>query len=180
MVVMFTVVPPPLAAALLPPAAGAVVVGVLDDELAELAHADSARATAASPAAPSIFRIRILLFTVLVVSHGDHVPGGRSVHVRFSWPASGFSWRASWPAARRPAGRARAGARRTGCTRRSGAAAATARRRPALGGLPGSRRRPGRVGHPGTGLRWTRPGPRPAARSRCLRSRARASPGRWP
>src|ERR1700730_10093051 len=64
MVVMFTVVPPPLdAAALLPPAAGAVVAGVLDDELAELAHADSARATAASPAAPSIFRIRILLIT---------------------------------------------------------------------------------------------------------------------
>jgi len=83
---MFTVVPPPLAAgALLPPAAGAVVAGVLEDELAELAHADSAKARAASPAAPSIFRIRILLFTVLVVSHGDHVPGGRSVHVQFSW-----------------------------------------------------------------------------------------------
>src|SRR5580704_11043731 len=130
MVVMFTVVPPPLAAALLPPAAGAVVAGVLEDELAELPHADSARATAASPAAPSIFRIRILLITVLVVSHGDHVPGGHSVHVQ-------FSWRASWPPARRPAGRARAGVRRTGCTRRSGAAAAAARRRPARAGLPG-------------------------------------------
>jgi hypothetical protein len=82
---MFTVVPPPAAGALLPPAAGAVVAGVLEDELAELAHADSAKARAASPAAPSIFRIRILLITVLMVSHGDHVPGGRSVHVQFSW-----------------------------------------------------------------------------------------------
>jgi hypothetical protein len=91
MVVMFTVVPPALeagaldAAALLPPAAGAVVAGVLEDELAELAHADNARATAASPAAPNIFRIRNLLFTVLMISHGDHVPASRSVHVQVSW-----------------------------------------------------------------------------------------------
>jgi hypothetical protein len=73
MVVMFTVVPLLVdAAALLPAAAGAAVAvavaGVLD-ELDELAHAVSARARAASPAAPNIFRIRILLFTVLVVSH---------------------------------------------------------------------------------------------------------------
>jgi hypothetical protein len=77
MVVMFTVLP----LALLPPAAGAVVAGVLDDELAELAQADSAKATAASPAALNIFRIRILLFTVLMVSHGDHVPVSRSVQL---------------------------------------------------------------------------------------------------
>jgi hypothetical protein len=42
------------------------VAGALEDELAELPHADRARARAASPAAPNIFRIRILLFTVLV------------------------------------------------------------------------------------------------------------------
>src|SRR5271165_142872 len=56
-------------AALLAPAAGALAA---DDALllAELAHADSASATAASPAAPSIFRIRNLLFTVLLVSLG--------------------------------------------------------------------------------------------------------------
>jgi hypothetical protein len=70
MVVMFTVLPLALDA-LLPPAAGAVVAGVLDDELAELPQADSARARAANPAALNIFRIRILLFTVLVVSHGE-------------------------------------------------------------------------------------------------------------
>jgi hypothetical protein len=72
MVVMLTV--PPLAldaGALLAPAAGALVAGALvagalEDELAELPHADRARARAASPAAPNIFRIRILLFTVLV------------------------------------------------------------------------------------------------------------------
>ena len=56
-------------AALLAPAAGALAA---DDALllAELPHADSASATAASPAAPSIFRIRNLLFTVLLVSLG--------------------------------------------------------------------------------------------------------------
>jgi hypothetical protein len=56
-------------AALLAPAAGAFAA---DDALllAELPHADSASATAASPAAPSIFRIRNLLFTVLLVSLG--------------------------------------------------------------------------------------------------------------
>src|ERR1700683_4078789 len=73
MVVMFTVVPLLVdAAALLPAAAGAAVAvaGVLD-ELDELAHAVSARGRAASPAAPNIFRIRILLFTVLVVSHRE-------------------------------------------------------------------------------------------------------------
>jgi hypothetical protein len=90
MVVIFTVLPPALeAGALLAPAAGAVVAGALEDELPELAHADKASATAASPAAPSIFRIRILLFTVLMVSHGDHVPASRSVHVRFTYSASG-------------------------------------------------------------------------------------------
>src|ERR1700722_19458540 len=75
MVVMFTVLPPLAAgaldaAALLPPAAGAGVAGALADELLELelAHAVSARARAASPAAPSIFRIRFLLCTVLMVS----------------------------------------------------------------------------------------------------------------
>jgi hypothetical protein len=47
------------------------VAGVLEDELAELPHADSAKARAASPAALNIFRIRILLFTVLVVSHRE-------------------------------------------------------------------------------------------------------------
>jgi len=68
---MFTALPPPLdAAALLPPAAGAVVAGVVEDELPELPHADRARARAASPAAPNIFRIRILLITVLMVSMG--------------------------------------------------------------------------------------------------------------
>jgi hypothetical protein len=85
MVVMFTVFP--LAAAalagLLAPAAGAVVVG--DELLLELAQADSARARAASPAALHIFRIRILLFTVLLVSHGDHVPARRLVHLVFAW-----------------------------------------------------------------------------------------------
>src|SRR5260370_19501096 len=84
MVVMFPV-HPPAAGALLAPAAGAVVAGVLEDELVELAHADRARATAASPAAPNIFRIRILLFAVLMVSHRDHVPARRSVHVQFNW-----------------------------------------------------------------------------------------------
>jgi hypothetical protein len=49
-------------AGLLAPAAGALVAGALVAGvelllLAELAHADSARARAASPAAPSIFRI---------------------------------------------------------------------------------------------------------------------------
>jgi len=82
MVVMFTVLPPLAAgaldaAALLPPAAGAVVAGALEDELLELAHAVRARARAASPAAPHIFRIRFLLFTVLMVSMGNHVPCGR-------------------------------------------------------------------------------------------------------
>jgi hypothetical protein len=91
MVVMFTVLPLPLDAALLPPAAGAVVAGVLDDELAELPHADSARATAASPAALNIFRIRILLFTVLVSPIGNHVPGSRSVQLVSSGGSS------SWP-----------------------------------------------------------------------------------
>src|SRR5580693_8669191 len=92
MVVMFTVLPLPLdAAALLPPAAGAVVAGVLDDELAELAHADSARATAASPAALNIFRIRILLFTVLVSPIGNHVPGSRSVQLVSSGGSSRWS-----------------------------------------------------------------------------------------
>src|SRR5271156_3825906 len=72
MVVMFTALPLVLeAGALLAPAAGAVVAGVLEDELLELPHADRARARAASPAAPNIFRIRILLFTVLVVSHRE-------------------------------------------------------------------------------------------------------------
>jgi hypothetical protein len=72
MVVMFTVLPLALeAGVLLAPAAGAVVAGVLEDELLELPHADKARARAASPAAPNIFRIRILLFTVLMVSHGE-------------------------------------------------------------------------------------------------------------
>src|SRR5260370_15204397 len=84
-VVMSTALPP--AAALLPPAAGAVVAGVPEDELVELAHADRARARVARPAAPNIFRIRILLFTVLMVSHGDHVPAGRSVHVQFKYLA---------------------------------------------------------------------------------------------
>jgi len=79
---MFTVLPPLAAgaldaAALLPPAAGAVVAGVLEDELLELPHAVSARARAASPAAPNIFRIRFLLFTVLMVSMGRHVSCGR-------------------------------------------------------------------------------------------------------
>src|ERR1700722_4547664 len=61
MVVMFTVLPPLAAgaleaAALLAPAAGALAAA---DELLELelAHAVSARARAASPAVPSIFRI---------------------------------------------------------------------------------------------------------------------------
>src|SRR5258707_15470862 len=85
--VLMSPVLPPAAGALLAPAAGAVVAGVLEDELLELAHADRARARAASPAAPNIFRIRILLFTVLMVSHGDHVPVSRSVHVRFKYPA---------------------------------------------------------------------------------------------
>jgi hypothetical protein len=58
---------PPLAleagaalAGLLAPAAGALVAGALAvgvELLLELAHADNARATAASPAAPSILRI---------------------------------------------------------------------------------------------------------------------------
>ncbi|MFZ0186159.1 MAG: hypothetical protein WAL72_04340 [Streptosporangiaceae bacterium] len=69
---MFTVFPVALeAGALLAPAAGAVVAGVLEDELLELAHADRAKARAASPAALNIFRIRILLFTVLMVSHRE-------------------------------------------------------------------------------------------------------------
>ena len=86
MVVMFTVFPVALkAGALLAPAAGAVVAGVLEDELLELAHADRAKARAASPAALNIFRIRILLFTVLMVSHRESRPVSRSVHVQFSW-----------------------------------------------------------------------------------------------
>jgi hypothetical protein len=89
---MFTVLPLPLdVAALLPPAAGAVVAGVLDDELAELPHADSARATAASAAALNIFRIRILLFTVLVSPIGNHVPGSRSVQLVSSGGSSSWS-----------------------------------------------------------------------------------------
>jgi hypothetical protein len=56
MVVMLSVLP---LAGLLAPAAGALVAGAL--LLVELAHADKARARAASPAAPTIFRIRILL-----------------------------------------------------------------------------------------------------------------------
>jgi hypothetical protein len=57
MVVMLSVLP---LAGLLAPAAGALVAGV-ELLLVELAHADKARARAASPAAPTIFRIRILL-----------------------------------------------------------------------------------------------------------------------
>jgi hypothetical protein len=57
------------------PAAGvpAAAVLVADELLPELEHADRARARAANPATPSIFRISILLltvFTVLPVSHG--------------------------------------------------------------------------------------------------------------
>jgi hypothetical protein len=78
MVVIPSVLPFEAAAALaglLAPAAGAELL-----LLAELAHADNARARAASPAAPTIFRIRILLFTVLLVSHQEYVPDPRSVH----------------------------------------------------------------------------------------------------
>jgi hypothetical protein len=68
MVVMFTVLPLELEAGaeLLAPAAGALVAGALAaaELLPELAHADSARARAASPAAPIIFRNRILPLTV--------------------------------------------------------------------------------------------------------------------
>ena len=76
MVVMLSALPLALEAGaelagLLAPAAGALVAGVLADELLlELAHADSARARAARPAAPIIFGIRSLLFTVLLVSMG--------------------------------------------------------------------------------------------------------------
>jgi hypothetical protein len=67
-----------LAAAELAPAAGVLAA---DDGLPlELPHADRARARAASPVTPIIFRIRILLITVLVVSMVDHVPARRSVH----------------------------------------------------------------------------------------------------
>jgi len=75
MVVESSVVPLPLEAGaeeaagaeLLPPAAAA---GLLEDVvvLLELAHADAARARAAIAAAPSIFRIGILPFTVLFIS----------------------------------------------------------------------------------------------------------------
>jgi len=52
-------------AGLLAPAAG------VDGELlAELAHAERARAKAASPAAPIIFRIRFLPFTVSLLGIG--------------------------------------------------------------------------------------------------------------
>jgi hypothetical protein len=61
-------------AALLAPAAGALAA---DDALllAVLAHADSASARAASPAAPSIFRIQNLLFTVLWSPWGSRTGG---------------------------------------------------------------------------------------------------------
>jgi hypothetical protein len=90
MVVMLTVPPLALDAALLAPAAGALVAGALvagalEDELAELPHADRARARAASPAAPNIFRIRILLFTVLVVSHGESRTSQPFSSRSFSW-----------------------------------------------------------------------------------------------
>ena len=80
MVVMLSALPLALEAGaelagLLAPAAGALVAGVeLLLLLVELAHADKARVRAASPAAPTIFRIRILLFTVLLVSIRNHVP----------------------------------------------------------------------------------------------------------
>ena len=81
MVVMLSALPLALEAGaelagLLAPAAGALVAGALvagvlaDELLLELAHADSARARAARPAAPIIFGIRSLLFTVLLVSMG--------------------------------------------------------------------------------------------------------------
>src|SRR5271170_7012453 len=52
---------PAAGAGLLAPAAGALAAA---DGLLELAHADRARARAASPAAPSTFLIFVLLFTV--------------------------------------------------------------------------------------------------------------------
>jgi hypothetical protein len=73
MVVLPTVPPleePELAPA---PAVAPVVGGEL---LLELAQADRAMARAASPAAPTIFRIRILPFSVLVISTRNHVPNG--------------------------------------------------------------------------------------------------------
>jgi hypothetical protein len=86
---MFTVLPLALdAGALLPPAAGAVVAGVLDDELAELPHADSARATAASPAALNIFRIRILLLPCSWSPMGiTYQPA-----VQFTFGSAGLGW----------------------------------------------------------------------------------------
>jgi len=76
MVVLSTAVPldePELAAApaavLAGMLAGAEVAPVVDEELAELPQANRAMARAASPAAVTIFRIRILPFSVLVISH---------------------------------------------------------------------------------------------------------------
>lgn len=67
MVAVPTVLPPEeLAAAPAPVLAG---VPVLVVELPELAQADRAMAKAANPAAPIIFRTRILPFSVLVISH---------------------------------------------------------------------------------------------------------------
>jgi hypothetical protein len=62
MVFSVTVFPPAAAAGaallLLPPAAG--VLAALGELLAELAQAETVRARAARPAAPHIFRIRII------------------------------------------------------------------------------------------------------------------------
>ena len=60
------------AAGLLAPAAGVLAAG---EELLEFPHADTARATAASPAAAHIFRIRILSLSMLLTPTGITHPG---------------------------------------------------------------------------------------------------------
>jgi hypothetical protein len=81
-------------AGLLAPAAGVLAA---DDELPPEPHADSARARAASPAAPSIIRIRNLLYTVLLVSQRESRTGGPFSSAGL--PGAGQSWSPAGPGA---------------------------------------------------------------------------------